>query len=168
MQNLTRHSYLAVLAFPLLLVGCGVSAPAGVPSSSVAEATLKRVKAPPGFRVGKCKFMSTGSNTQCYRRKPFMSLNESSFRALIKASGLTLGREPLTWCSGGLPRRRPAAYEWYNCEGRAELGSVKLVASVSAVKVLRGSLLSPRDLKVARGLRGTIYEVAIVTKDADS
>lgn len=97
-----------------------------------------------------------------------MSLNEASFKALIKASGLTLGREPLTWCSGGLPRRRPAAYEWYNCEGRAELGSVKLVASASAVKVLRGSLLSPRDLKVVRSLRGTIYQVALVTKDADS
>jgi hypothetical protein len=170
MRNSTRHSYLAVLAAPLLLVGCGANAPAGTLLSrtmpSAAEATLKRVKAPPGFRVGKCEFLSTGSNTRCYRRRPFVSLDTASFSALITASGLKVVREPLMWCRN-LARHRPAI-AWDSCEARADLGSVELAVFATSVKVLRRGSLRPRDLKVVRSLRGTVYEVTPVTTGAGS
>jgi hypothetical protein len=160
MRRFTRHRYLAVLMAPLLLAGCGASSPTGT-----AEAMLKRVKAPPGFRVvGKCEL---GPNTRCYRRKPFMPLDEASFDTLIAASGLKLSRKPLMWCRN-LARRRPKVYVVDNCEARADLHSVEFAVFATAVKLVNGSSLRPRDLKLVRSQRGTIYEVTPVTTDADS
>ena len=171
MRNSTRHSYLALLAAPLLLVGCGASAPAGTLLSrtmpSAAEATLKRVKTPPGFRVGKCEFLSTGSNTRCYRHGPFVAIDAASFSALITASGLKVAREPLMWCRN-LARHRPKVYVWDTCEARADLGSVELAVFATSVKLVHRNSLGPRELKVVRSLRGTVYEVTPVTTDAGS
>jgi hypothetical protein len=171
MRNSTRHSYLAVLAAPLLLVGCGASVPAGAllsgTTQSAAEATLKRVKAPPGFRVGKCEFLQTGSNTRCYRHGSFVAIDAASFSALITASGLKADRSPPMWCNSG--RHRPsAAIARDNCLAHANLGSVAFAVSATSVKVLRRSSLRPRALKVVRSMRGTIYEVTSVTTDGSS
>lgn len=105
MRSSTCHRYLAVLAAPFLLVGCGASAPAASPSSGNApgavEAALKQVKAPPGFRVGACEFLPIGPNTRCYRREPFVVIDTASFGALITASGLKVDRSPPMWCNSG-------------------------------------------------------------------
>jgi hypothetical protein len=170
MRNSTCCNFLGMLAASLLLAGCAASSPAGALLSGarppgVAKATLKRVTAPPGFHVGKCEFRPTGSNARCYRRTRFVSLDTATFIALIKASGLTVARDPLMWCRN-LARRRPKVYVWDNCEARADLDSVEFAVFATAVKVLRGSSLRPRDLKVVRGLRGTAYEVTPVATDA--
>lgn len=171
MRKPTRHTYLAVLVAPFLLVGCGAGVPAGAllpgTPSSTAEAALKRVKAPPGFRVGKCEFLSTGSNTRCYRHGPFVAIDAASFRALITASGLKVAHEPLMWCRN-LARHRPKVYVWDTCEARADLGSVELAVFATSVKLVHRNSLGPRKLKVVRSLRGTVYEVTPVTTGAGS
>jgi hypothetical protein len=166
------RSQLAVLAASFLLAGCGSTAPTGVLVSgshsdpdattpSSAEAALALVKAPPGFQVGKCEFRPTGSNTRCYRRKTFIPLDTAGFTALITASGLMVhhGSLPM-WCWKVHPHH-PIALE--NCSARATLGSVEFAVSATSVKILHRKALRPGDLKMARSLRGTSFEVTLAT-----
>jgi hypothetical protein len=91
----------------------------------------------------------------------------ATFTALIKASGLKMTRDPLMWCRN-LARRRPKVSVWDNCEARADLGSVEFAVFATAVKLMNEGSLRPRDLKVVRSLRGTVYEITPVTRAAGS
>jgi hypothetical protein len=168
----TRRGRLLALAASLLLAGYGATLLLGTRSDavtqSVAEAALTRVKAPPGFHVGKCEFRPTGSNDRCYRRKPFVALDTARFTALITASGLTEDRSLLTPCLTLAHRRPRAAIAWNACTARANRGSVEFAVSATSVKILRRNALPPRDLKVARSLRSTVYEVTLITTGAGS
>jgi len=169
---LTRRGRLLVLAASLLLAGYGATLFLGTRSDavtqSVAEAALTQVKTPPGFHVGKCEFRTTGSNSRCYRRSPFMPLSTSGFIALITASGLTVHRGPLMWCRALAHGRPRPAIAWDNCVARANRGTVEFAVSATSVKILRKNALRPGDLKVVRTLRGTVYEVTPVTTAAGS
>jgi len=169
---LTRRGRLLVLAASFLLAGYGATLLLGTRSDAVtpgvAEAALTRVKAPSGFHVGKCDFLSTSSNTRCYRRKPFVPLNTASFTALITRSGLTANRGPLMSCQN-LPSRRPRpAFALNECRARANRESVEFAVFATSCKILRRDALKPGDLKVARTLRGTVYEVTLVTTGTGS
>jgi hypothetical protein len=175
----TRRSRLALLAVSLTLAGCGATTPTGAvlsaqrpdttpTTSRVASTTLSHVKAPPGFHVGKCEFLPASPTTQCYRRTLFVPLDTARFVSLITASGLTPRRGPLTSCRDLSGRRRPAAIVWDTCTARANLNSLEFAIDATSVKILHRNALKPEDLKVARTLRGTVYEVTLVTQGAVS
>jgi hypothetical protein len=165
-----RPMHAAALAASLLLAGCGGSssnAPLsaeespGVTTPRVAAAAVQRLKAPSGFHVGKCAYQSTGPYTLCYRRTPFVALDTTTFATLITASGLTPDSATLS-C-----RRRPrsgADIIWDNCLGNARAGSVEFAVFASSFEV-RGAI-RPADRKVAQTLRGTQYELTLLTTAA--
>ena len=168
----TRRGRLLALAASLLLAGYGATlflrTRSDAATQRVTEAALTRVKAPPGFHVGKCNLEPTSSNTRCYRRKPFVPLDTASFIALITASGLTAHRGPLMWCQDlGHGRPHPPV-AWDNCAARANLGSVEFAVFATSVKILRKTALRPDDLKVVRSLGGTDYKVTPVPTGASS
>ncbi len=164
MRNATCHSYLVLLATSVMLAGCGATSTTGAANS---QAALARVKAPSGYRLVTCHNARAEPDRRCYRHGPFVAINAASLSALIAASGLKADHNPPLWCNSGRPRPS-AAIAQDNCLADANLGSVEFEVSATSVKVLRRSLLRPRDLKVIRSMRGTIYEVTPVMPDGNT
>jgi hypothetical protein len=172
----TRPVRLAALVASLLLAGCGGNSPTAPLSSGystsvmtprVAKAALQRLKAPPGFRAGQCEFLVPHlPYTLCYRRNPFVPLNTATFAALITASGLTPDHDTL-FCPRSFRPRPGAPITRDTCEARANTGSAEFAVSATSIKV-RDNAIKPTDRELARTLRGTVYELTLVTTGAAS
>jgi hypothetical protein len=161
----------AALAAVLLLAGCGASTPAtsrisAVPSAAAAarfvEPALQRLKAPPGFRAGRCEYLQQSPSVRCFKRNSFVTLNVGVFTALITASGLTPVNATLV-CQG---HRRPSAAETHEtCLGRADAGSTEVSVFLTTNRIPLAAL-KPAKRAFARTLLGTIYEVTRVESES--
>jgi hypothetical protein len=167
---MSRGTRLAALAPALLLASCGGGSratprvpvdPPAAAATSVVEPALQRLKAPPGFRVGTCKFAEPRSpSVRCFRHKSFIALGVGVFTALIKDSGLAPVHSTLV-CPHLLRPRPGAAMTRDWCQGRADAGSTEFAVYATAIKV-RAEAIKPSDRTIATKLRGTVFEVAIV------
>jgi hypothetical protein len=173
---MSRGIRLAALAPTLLLsavilAGCGAASqeePALVPPIThigIAESALQRLKTPPDFHRATCVFLTKHPYTRCYRRSTYTPLNAATFAALITAFGLAPDSSTLI-CPRLVRARTDNPVTWDNCQARANAASVEFAASAHSIKILRQNAIKPSDRKIAAKLRGTVFELTIVTTHA--
>jgi hypothetical protein len=141
-----------LLLMAVLLSGCG-----GTSQAASAADPLQLVKAPPGFRVGTCEFLS-GPSVRCFRHKSFAALDVGVFTALIRASGLTPVKATIA-CPHLLRPRPGAAMTRDTCQGRAYVGSSEVSVFATTIKA-RLTAVKPARRALTRSLLGTTYDVA--------
>ncbi len=168
--SLLRPCPVAALLAAVILAGCGAAAPSGQlvaasasssTTASVTEAALQHLKAPSGFRLATCTVLKKGPDTRCYRQNAFVALNPAGFAALITASGLAPISETVACARSGTRRRLPST--WDHCQARATAASVEFAAFATSFKVRHRDAIKPSDRKIAAKLRGTTFEVTVVT-----
>jgi hypothetical protein len=176
----TRHATLpprlfpaAVLTAAVILAGCGgasqrvrlvAASRSPIVNAGAAESALKRLKAPPGFRLATCKFLKKAAYTRCYRRAGFVPLSPAKLAALITSSGLAPTSNTVA-CPRYIRARSNASYARDYCEARAAAASVEFDAFATSIRFRRGAL-KPSERKIAATLSGTVFELAVVATEA--
>jgi hypothetical protein len=168
----SRGIRLAALAPALLLAGCGTASPGRqgayappITNADVAQSGLRRLNTPPNFHRATCVFLAGRAYTRCYRRNTYTPLNATTFAALITASGLVPDSGTVI-CPRLIRARIDNPVTWDNCQARANAGSVEFAASAHSIKILRQNAIKPSDRTIAAKLRGTVFELTVVTTHA--
>lgn len=162
---------MAALLAGVILAGCGSASSSEqaafappVTNVHVAESALQRLRAPAGFRLDACTYLSDRAYTRCYRRNGFAPLNPAKFAALIIASGLTPDQNTVA-CPRFLRARAGNAIRRDACQARASGASVEFAAFATSLKV-RIDALEPSDRQLAAKRRGTVFELTVVATHA--
>jgi hypothetical protein len=87
------------------------------------------------------------------------------FAALITTSGLAPESDTVA-CPRILPARADNPVRWDNCQARASTASVEFAASAHSIKILRRNTIKPSDRTIAAKMRGTVFELTVVTTHA--
>jgi hypothetical protein len=174
---MSRWIRLAALAPTLLLstvilAGCGTASPSRqgvyappITNAAVAQMALQHLKTPLDFRRATCVFLTDRAYTRCYRRNTYAPLNAAMFAGLITASGLAPDSGTLI-CPRLIRARADNPVTWDNCQARANAASVEFAASAHSIKILHRNAIKPSDRKLAATLRGTVFELTVVTTHA--
>lgn len=154
------------------LAGCGATSPSGqksaleppIANAGLAKSALQHLKAPIDFHSAACEFLTKRAYTRCYRRNTYVPLNAAMFAALITATGLKPNSGTLT-CPHIRRSRNVNSVRWGNCQARANAASIEFDVFAHSIKILHPNAIKQSDRTLAAKLRGTVFELAVVTSD---